>query len=52
MIDIVGKRYWFFGFSLLIMIPGLVALGVWRLPLAIDFTGGSKLEIEILYCHD
>ena len=47
MLDIVGKRYWFFGFSLLIMIPGLVALGLWGLPLAIDFTGGSKLEIEI-----
>ena len=48
MLDIVGKRYWFFGFSLLIMIPGLVALGIWGLPLAIDFTGGSKLEIAIL----
>lgn len=48
MLDIVGKRYWFFAFSLLIMIPGLVAIGLWGLPLAIDFTGGSKLEIEIL----
>lgn len=48
MLDIVGKRYWFFGFSLLIMIPGLVALGIWGLPLAIDFTGGSKLEVAIL----
>lgn len=47
MLDIVGKRYWFFALSLLIMIPGLVALGLWGLPLAIDFTGGSKLEIKI-----
>jgi len=44
--DIVGKRYWYFGLSLLIIIPGLIALAVWGLPLAIDFTGGSLLVVE------
>jgi len=46
MIDIVGKRYWFFGLSILIIMPGLIALFVWGLPLAIDFTGGSLLEVR------
>ena len=46
MIDIVGKRYWFFGLSILLIVPGLIALLVWGLPLAIDFTGGSLLEVS------
>jgi len=45
MIDIVGKRYWFFALSLVVIIPGLVALAAWGLPLAIDYTGGSLLEV-------
>lgn len=48
MLDIVGKRYWYFGFSLLVIIPGLIALILWGLPLAIDFTGGSMLEVRFL----
>ena len=46
MINIVGKRYWFFGLSLLIIIPGLVFLIMGGLKLGIDFTGGSLLEIS------
>ncbi len=46
MFDIVGKRYWFFGLSLIIIIPGVIALLLWGLPLAIDFTGGSLLEVR------
>ena len=46
MLNIVGKRYWFFGLSLLLIVPGLVALAMWGLPLAIDFTGGSLLEVR------
>jgi len=45
-LNIVGKRYWFFGLSLLLIVPGIVALAVWGLPLAIDFTGGSLLEVR------
>ncbi len=44
--DIVGKRYLYFGISLLVIIPGLIALVMWGLPLAIDFTGGSLLEVH------
>ena len=47
MLNLVGRRYWYFGFSLLVMIPGIIALGMWGLPLAIDFTGGSKLEVRV-----
>lgn len=47
MLNIVGRRYWYFGISLLVMIPGVLALFLWGLPLAIDFTGGSKLEVSI-----
>jgi preprotein translocase subunit SecF len=46
MLNIVGKRYWYFGLSLLVILPGLAALAVWGLPLAIDFTGGSLLEVR------
>jgi preprotein translocase subunit SecF len=45
MINILGKRYLFFGISLLIIIPGLI-LAIVGLPLSIDFTGGSLLEVK------
>ena len=47
MLNIIRKRYWYFGISLLVMIPGILAIIMWGVPLAIDFTGGSKLEIKI-----
>lgn len=46
MLNIVEKRYWYFLLSLIIIIPGLVGLALWGLPLAIDFTGGSLLEVR------
>jgi preprotein translocase subunit SecF len=46
MFDIVSKRYWYFAISLIIIIPGVISLAVWGLPLAIDFTGGSLLEVQ------
>ncbi len=48
--NIIGKRYLFFALSLLIILPGMVILIVRAaqhdLPLAIDFTGGSLLEVR------
>lgn len=44
--DIVKHRYLFFLISLIVIIPGMVALALWGLPLANDFTGGSLLEIK------
>jgi len=46
MIDIVKRRYLYFGISLMVIIPGMIALLVWGLPLAIDFKGGSLLDIR------
>jgi preprotein translocase subunit SecF len=46
MLNIVGKRYWYFALSLLVIVPGVIALIIWGLPLAIDFTGGSILEVR------
>ena len=48
MLDILGKRYIFFGISLLFIITGMVMLVVGGgLPFSIDFTGGSSLELKI-----
>jgi len=44
--NILGKRYIFFGLSLLIILPGLITLFAGGLPLSIDFTGGSLLEVS------
>src|SRR5476651_823658 len=41
--NIVGKRNWYFAFSLLIIIPGVISLFLWGLNLSIDFTGGSEM---------
>ena len=46
MIDIVKRRYLYFGISLLVIVPGMLALLIWGLPLAIDFKGGSLLDIR------
>lgn len=46
MLDIVAKKYWFFGLSLLIIIPGLIFLIAFGLPLGLDFRGGSLLEVK------
>jgi len=44
--NILGKRYIFFGVSLLLIVPGLIILFSGGLPLSIDFTGGSLLEVS------
>jgi preprotein translocase subunit SecF len=46
--NIVNRRYWYFGLSLLIIVPGVIALILWGLPLSIDFTGGSLLEVQFV----
>jgi len=44
--DIVGKRYWFFALSALIMIPGLISIALQGFNLGIDFTGGTLLDLK------
>ncbi|MFH1524519.1 MAG: protein translocase subunit SecF [Chloroflexota bacterium] len=44
--NIIKRRYLYFLISLLIIIPGILALIFWKLPIGIDFTGGSLLEVQ------
>ena len=53
MFDIVGKRRWFFIFSALITIPGLIFIlltpitnGAAGLKFSIDYTGGTEWSIR------
>jgi len=46
MIDILSKRYLYFAISLLVILPGILILATGGLPLSIDFTGGSLLEVK------
>ncbi|MEW6286590.1 MAG: protein translocase subunit SecF [Chloroflexota bacterium] len=43
--NILGKRYYFFGLSLLIILVGVGIIVFRGIPLSIDFTGGSLLEV-------
>ncbi len=44
--NILGKRYIFFALSLLLILPGMVIWAIYGLPLAVDFKGGSLLEVQ------
>ncbi|GAP62577.1 preprotein translocase subunit SecF [Ardenticatena maritima] len=44
--DIIGKRKFFFTFSAIVLGLGILAMLVWGVRLAIDFTGGTLLEVE------
>ncbi|HEX5506086.1 MAG TPA: protein translocase subunit SecF [Thermomicrobiales bacterium] len=46
MFDIVAKRKWFFLFSAVIIIPGLIFIGLGGLKLGIDFTGGTIWQVK------
>lgn len=47
MINLLGKRYYFFLLSMLVILPGLVII-IFQggLPLSIDFKGGSMIELQ------
>lgn len=44
--DIIGKRYWFFFLSTILLIPGLISIAVQGFNLGIDFTGGTLLDLK------
>jgi preprotein translocase subunit SecF len=46
MFNILGKRYLFFGISLLIILPGLLLAIIYGLNLSVDFTGGTLMELS------
>ncbi len=45
--DIIGKKYFYFLFSLIVIIPGLVSLLLFGLNLSIDFTGGTRITVSL-----
>src|SRR5579871_2953437 len=46
MINIIRYRYWYFLFSLVIIIPGAIFLIAGGLKAGIDFTGGTELTLN------
>ena len=53
MFDVIGRRRWFYAFSLLITIPGIIFIlltpltgGAAGLKFSIDYTGGTQWEIR------
>ncbi len=47
MFDFIGKKWLFFIFSGLIIVPGIISLMFYGVKPAIDFTGGTLLELRI-----
>jgi len=45
MLNIIGKKNWYFLISLIMIVPGVISLCLWGLNLSIDFTGGSRMTL-------
>lgn len=45
--NILKYKNWYLIFSLILLIPGIISLGVYGLNLAVDFTGGSVFKYEL-----
>lgn len=46
MIDFVGKRYWYFLLSAIIIVPGVISLIVFGLRAGSDFKGGTDITLS------
>ncbi len=46
--NIIGKRYWFFLLSAIIIIPGIISLAVSGLKYGIDFKSGTNLTMHFV----
>lgn len=44
--DIIGRRYWWFALSMLLMLPGIISMAVQGFNLGIDFTGGTLFDLK------
>ncbi len=44
--DFIGKRYWWFALSALVLIPCLISIAIQGFNLGIDFTGGTLLDLK------
>ncbi len=46
MIDLVGKRNWFFLISAIVIIPGIISLAVFGLKPGVDFSSGTAMTVH------
>ena len=46
MTNLMGKKWWFFILSLVLILPGLLSLYLYGLRFGIDFTGGTLFEYQ------
>ena len=46
MMDIVGKRFWFFLISAVIIIPGIISLAIFGLEPGVDFSSGTTMTLR------
>lgn len=46
MLDISGKKWFYFLISAIVIIPGLISLALWGLIPSLDFTGGTLMEVR------
>lgn len=46
MIDLVGKRNWFFLISAIVIIPGIISLAVFGLKPGVDFSSGTAMTLN------
>lgn len=44
--DIVGKRFWFFLISAVVIVLGIVSLGIFGLNLGVDFSSGTTMTLH------
>jgi len=44
--NIIGRRRIWYLISLILIIPGIVALIFWKIPTGIDFTGGTLIDVS------
>lgn len=47
MIDLIGKKYYFFGLSVLLILAGVVGLLVNGVQLDIQFQGGTRIQVQM-----
>ena len=45
MFDFVGKRYWFFLLSALVIVPGVISLAIVHLKPGVDFKSGTSITV-------
>lgn len=48
MLNFVGKRYWYFALSMLIIVPGTLSLILFGLKLGIEFTSGTTMTLRFV----